>query len=132
MAQRPVAVSLLLCEQVIIEAGTRNVTPVNCFSQHFVKRVPPEPMSFVLLAYLTDGIGEIKLEVVIEQLDTLEEIHRRALTVRFGNPLEEMRCQFQFRNFLFPVVGGYQIQLQVADEMIAQKRMLIVPVGEKS
>jgi hypothetical protein len=40
MTQRPVAVGLLLCEQVIIEEGTRNVTPVNCFSPRAVERFP--------------------------------------------------------------------------------------------
>ena len=33
MSQRPVAIGLLLCEQLIIEEGTKNVTPVNCFTQ---------------------------------------------------------------------------------------------------
>ena len=31
MSQRPAAIGLLVCEQVIIEEGTQNVTPVNSF-----------------------------------------------------------------------------------------------------
>lgn len=33
MIQRPVVVGLVLCEQVIIEEGTRNVTLINCFNK---------------------------------------------------------------------------------------------------
>jgi hypothetical protein len=132
VAQIPVAVGLLLCEQVIIQEGTRNCTPVNCFSERFVRRVPTEPMSFELLAYLTDGMGEIRLDLVLERLDTLEEILRHSRTVRFRGPLDEMRFRVAFRNRSFPVAGGYQFQLRAGGELIAQKRFIIVHVGTQT
>lgn len=33
MPQKPAAIGLFLCEQVIVEEKTRNVTPVNCFTR---------------------------------------------------------------------------------------------------
>ncbi len=47
MKQRPIAISLLVCEQVIIEEGTRNFTPVNCVSRYTVKEIPSIPFPFV-------------------------------------------------------------------------------------
>lgn len=32
MKHYPIAIGLVLCEQIIVEEGTKNVTPVNCFS----------------------------------------------------------------------------------------------------
>lgn len=58
MKHMPIAVGLFLCEQVIVEERTRNVTPVNCFTQRAVKAFPGS-FSFVLFAVLTDGLGEI-------------------------------------------------------------------------
>jgi hypothetical protein len=37
MAQRPIAIGLQVCEQVIYEEETRNVTLVNCFRQRYVE-----------------------------------------------------------------------------------------------
>ena len=43
MIQRPVVSTLLLCEQVVVEETTRNVTLVNCFGQKQVDSFPSEP-----------------------------------------------------------------------------------------
>ena len=64
MKQRPLAIGLLLCEQIIIEEKTRNVTLVNCFTLRTVEQIP-YALSFVAYAVLTDGAGEIPLEVRI-------------------------------------------------------------------
>ena len=58
MTQKPVAIGMLTCEQVIIEEKTRNVTPVNCFSERTVTRFPSETFPFIVFAPLTDGAGK--------------------------------------------------------------------------
>ena len=44
MAKVPIAISLSLCEQVVVEERTHNVTLVNCFMRrtldHFPSRTP--------------------------------------------------------------------------------------------
>jgi hypothetical protein len=75
MNQRPVAIGLLLCEQVIVEEKTRNITPVNCFTIRTVEQLPSETFPFVIFAVLTDGTGEIPLEVTIQRLDSMDEIY---------------------------------------------------------
>jgi len=78
MKQRPVAIGLLVCEQVIIEEGTRNFTPVNCVSRYTVKEIPSVPFPFVVFTTLVDGIGVMPLEIRIQRLDTLEVITRHS------------------------------------------------------
>ena len=75
--KKPVAIGLLACEQVIIEEKTRNVTPVNCFTHRMVEQFPSEVFPFVVLAFLTDGLGEVSLEVRISRLDTMDEVYQR-------------------------------------------------------
>lgn len=79
-----------------------------------------------MLAYLTDGIGEMELELFIERLDTMEEVYREAFLLRFNNPLQELRCRIAIRNCSFPDVGQYQLQLVAVGEVIAQKKFQIV------
>ena len=56
MKQCPLALSLQICEKVVIEAETRNLTLVNCFTQRVVKSVPPEPLSFIVCSTLIGAI----------------------------------------------------------------------------
>jgi len=50
MNQCPVVLGLTLCEQVITDAKSRNVTLVNCFTHRLVELFPSEPISFVVFA----------------------------------------------------------------------------------
>ena len=125
MIQRPVAIGLTLCEQVIIEEGTRRVTLVNCFTRHTVERFPSETFPFIVFAILADGLGEMLLEVVIHRLDTLEETYRAGQQVRFADPLQNLRCSLRILDCSFPVAGHYQVGLFVGGEMVAQRKLFI-------
>src|SRR5262245_61603240 len=125
MSQRPVAVGLLLCEQVIVEENTRNLTPVNVFSQRVAEQFPSE-IPFVVFAILTDGLGEMPIDVAISRLDTLEEIYRTGTSFRFSHPLQNVRCMMRIYDCGFPVPGPYQATLFADEEMVAQRRFMIV------
>jgi len=110
---------------MIIEAETSNVTLVNCFTHRFVNQTPSEPLSFLVVAWVKDGQGEMTLELVIEQADDFEEVFRIPLSLRLDSPLREARCRFRVRNCRFPVAGAYQVTLLADGEPIAQRRLTI-------
>jgi hypothetical protein len=125
MKQTPTLIGLFLCEQVIVEETTRNLTLVNCFVRRTVERFPSEAVPFVVFAVLTDGLGDILLEVVLHRLDTMEEIYRVALPSRFPDPLQEFRCTLRVRGYSFPVPGQYQVTLLGDHEVLAQRKMVL-------
>jgi len=125
MNQTPVAQSLLVCEQLVEEAGTGNMTLVNCFTRRLVRRLPTEAIPFVVFVVLTNGLGEMPLEILIHRLDNYEEVYRFAKTVRFSNPLQALRCVLRTRSCSFPVAGQYQVSLLVGNDPIAQCKILI-------
>jgi hypothetical protein len=129
MAQRPVAIGLLLCEQAIIQEGTRNVTLVNCFRDRVVRRIPSELFSFLAAAFLADGEGELPMEVFVQSLDNLEVIYRRSFRYRFLNPLREARLLLRVSHCVFPVAGPYQVVLTADAEMVAHSRLHIASRG---
>src|SRR5437762_9580561 len=110
MAKTPVAISVFLCERVIVEEGTRNITLVNCFRERRVNQFPSEVVQFSLFALLTDGMGTMPLVVSIQRLDTLDEIHRLTSQVKFASPLREYWCRPTIQPS-FPVPGHYQASL---------------------
>lgn len=107
-----------------------NVTLVNCFTQRDIERFPSEPVSFVVFALLTEGTGTISIEVVIERLDTLEEIHRVSNIGRFESPLQTVRCKVGIR-CTFPEPGHYLVSLLAGGEVVAQRKMILIAKEKK-
>jgi hypothetical protein len=126
MLQRPNVVGLTLCEQVIIEEKTHNVTVVNSVSRYRSRTFPTPPQRFVVYAVLTDGMGEGAMSLIISRLDTLEDIEERHWRMRFPNPLSVVRLVFRFANVSFPVPGRYQLSLFADGEWVAQSVVRIL------
>ncbi len=125
MVQRPMAIGLFLCNEVIVAEGTRDLTLVNCFSRRIVKHDPPEPIAFTIFALLTDGMGNVPLEVRIENLETLEVVSRAETSRVFDSPLEEIRLRLRLPSYSFPELGEYGVSLLADGEMIAQRKVQI-------
>lgn len=104
MSQIPTVIGLLLCEQVVVEERTHNVTLVNCFTQLNQAMDPSERQRFAVFAALTDGLGDIELKLVVQRLDTQEEIYHALRTLRFADRLQEVRYLFRVTNCSFPAV----------------------------
>jgi hypothetical protein len=131
VAQRPVAIGLLLCEQIIVEEGTHNVTPVNCFRKWFVDSIPSEPVSLKVFALLTNGSGNVRVLVRVEALETGEVIYEQPLVGDFRDPLQEARCIWPFHGLSFRAAGCYDVVLLAEREVIAQRKLQIILKGKK-
>ena len=122
--QVPVAIGLLVCENVIVEEDTKNVTPVNCFTHRQFDAFPAEPMQVVVLAFLTNGFGEMPLDAIVQSLDNGEENERRRTQAVFKSPLHEYRYVFRMRRFSVPQPGHYQISLIAEGEVLAHRKLI--------
>ena len=126
MKQCPMALSLQVCEKVVIEAETRNLTLVNCFTQRVVESVPSEPVSFIACSNLIGGRGQMLLRVRVESLESLEIMWERTGMISFRNSLHEIRLRIPIDEVSFPTQGGYQVVLLVDNEMVASRKIEIV------
>jgi hypothetical protein len=121
----PIVLGLTLCEKVIIEEETRNVTLVSGFRGLRVERFPSPPQRFSVFAVLTDGEGEAIIQLVAHRLDTFEEVHAQSATVQFADRLAEVCVHFRFKQFVFPVAGRYQFSLVTGDGGISQRELRV-------
>jgi hypothetical protein len=112
MLQRPNAVGLILCRLVVVEEKTRNVTLASSFQRLEFESFPAIPAPFCVYTVLTDGLGDVNLDIVVSRCDTLEEIYTRAFRVTFNDPLRQLRLWWQVGSCRFPVPGPYQFDLQ--------------------
>jgi hypothetical protein len=111
MSQRPKAAGLIVCQHVIVEESTRNMTLVNTFKRLRAIGFPSPPQPFTVYAALTDGRGVLTLDLVVYRPDTLEEIYGRTGRVTFADPLRQERLLVRVSQCSFPVPGRYLISL---------------------
>src|SRR5436190_9342158 len=126
MSQRPLAVTLLLCEQIIVDDKTKRITPVNCFSRWIIEGSLTEPQSFHVLSVLTSGHGSMQAALMVDRLDTGETIFLREFAARFADPLQQYRCMLKLRRVRFPVGGVYQASLFMDGETVASTRFSVL------
>ncbi len=88
MVPLPTVLGLIVCEKVIIEQGTRNVSLVTCFNGLVVERVPTPPCTFAVYSTLTDGQGRGTIALVISSLETHAEKLRLRRLARAVETLE--------------------------------------------
>src|SRR5712692_6122829 len=119
MVPPPNVLGLALCEKVIVEEGTKNITLVNCFTKMFVEAFPSPPQRFALFAALTGGFGDGIIELIGTWLDTDEVIYSFRNTVRFVDRLREVRVVVRVNDCSFPASGRYQFTLMIDGEWIA-------------
>ena len=125
MAKLPTAIGLSLCEQVIIEEKTHNVTLVNCFIHRTIDRFPSRT-PFIVFAHLTGGFGEVPMDVVVQELTELDEIYRKSFTARFAEPLNTIRCTVRIRDCEFPEPGKYVVSLFAGGETMAERKIQLL------
>jgi hypothetical protein len=106
MNHLPVAIGLVLCEQVIVDEKTRNLTPVNCFGSLKLE-VVPGTASFHVVVWLADGLGEMPVELVVRRLDSLDEVMRLERRLKFEDRLIDMRFTARIRDCAIPVGFAY-------------------------
>ena len=124
MSHVPIAIGILLCDRVIVDESTHNVTPIDCFNVRLLGSIPGET-TFVALAWLANGEGELSAEVLIRSLDNLEEIYREKKTLVFKNRLHDTRFLARIRGCTFPVAGYYEVVLSIGGELIAHRKFRV-------
>jgi hypothetical protein len=129
MIQRPLAIGLMVCEQVIVEEKTRNVTLVNCFRRLHLRQFPSSPQRLAIHAILTDGLGVGTIRLLVVRLDTLEDVFTHDIEANFSDPLQEIRVLFRPASLSFPEAGRYEISL-LADGQSMAHRVIEVLAAE--
>jgi len=131
MADNPVAIGLMLCDQVIIDKDTGKPSPVGIFTGLAVDDFD-EPQRFSAFAALTNGRGQGKLELVVFRLDTGDQIYRQTYAISFPDVLAVVNVNIRIRRIEFPAAGWYDFVLRVDGEHVCQRRIRVyrMPTGK--
>ena len=114
----PTLRGLIVCEKLIVEQGTGNITPINCHASRLCDRFPTLPLSMAVYGLLANGLGTCMMKVKILRLDTNEEIFQRILPMIFTDRLKEVNFVYRLNDAVFPVEGRYDIGLWAEQELM--------------
>jgi hypothetical protein len=129
MPQRPSAISLMLCDQVVFEHGTQKPYLLGVFTGMAADKFPTASQRFDLFAALTDGQGDVTMNLSVVHLDTNQEIYGQTMTVNFPDPLRVVNLRFRVRQLAFDAAGTYLFALTIDDQEIAARRVRVYPAG---
>jgi hypothetical protein len=125
MPQRPSAISLMLCDQVVFEQGTQKPYLLGVFTGVAADNFSTAPQRFDIFAALTDGQGTVTMTLSVVHLDTNQEIYSQGMTVGFPDPLRVVNLRFRVRQLIFDAAGTYLFALMIDDQEIAARRVRV-------
>lgn len=126
MNELPVVQGLIVCEQAVVDARTRNVSFINRFTIARVDAFPSQPRTVCVFASLTNGFGEHAFRVELESLDADEVVYHFQRTIQFSDRLQDVPVLLTVNDLVFPHEGAYQFSLFVGDEPLTRYRFQVV------
>ncbi len=85
--------------------------------------------SLAVYASLIDGRGETPMRLRLIDVDEAREpVLEFETTVNFLDPTEEVELAFRLVDLVFPEPGDYRLQLYGADQLLRERRFLVIPL----
>jgi hypothetical protein len=131
MAQRPKAISLMLCDQVVFERGSHKPYLLGVFTGVAVDRFPSVPQEIDIFVAFTDGHGNVRMRLSVVYLEPNEEVYAQPLTVVFPDPLKVVNLSIRVRRLVYDAPGTYVFALTDDDKdpVLAERRVYVYESG---
>jgi uncharacterized protein DUF6941 len=132
-SEKPMAVAMMICDQIISEERTHKKTLVGCFNNINAMAFPALHPTFYVFVAITNGQGNYrsKLRCVYEngQQATLFEFEG---SLNLLQPMQTAEVAFKLVNLTFPKPGTYAIEFWCDDELLLQRRISVSQLTGKA
>ena len=121
---KPDVLSLLVCDQILIDRLTGKTSLIGMFSTIGATRFPMRHPQLCVFASLTDGRGKTPLELtIVDSEDARPPIVSGRATVEFKDPRAVACLNLHFNGLVFPEPGEYRVQLICHGELLREARL---------
>ncbi len=120
--ERPIAEALIICDEIINEAGTNKKSLIGTFNGIVSDHFPMQHPKICVYAAMTNGRGEMSGELRCLRVEDQLEIFKAAGAFQFADPNQVVEIGFNFRNIVFERPGLYTFELLAGDELLLEKR----------
>ena len=124
----PKPLALIVCDHVHRDGGSGKYTLLGTFSMVFANKFPASHQSIAIFIAVTDGRGTVP--TTIKLIDLNEErppVLSITGTIRFDDPTQVIEQSFVTPTLQFPEPGDYRLQMLAGDELIMERRIMVVP-----
>jgi len=128
--ERPICVSLIVCNEVIEDKRSGNKTLVGLFNGIMTPQLPASHPRMFLMASLTSGTGSWAFSFRITAPSGREVIRVGDVT-RFQDPLIVHDLIVELRNLPLEEAGVYFVDLLIGDTPSANRRFNVQVTSEK-
>jgi hypothetical protein len=125
MIPAPTAISLAICEQVIVDRRSTNPSLISLYTLLRVDALPSPPQKLSMFASLTDGTGAGTLDLIVRRMDNNEQVYQMTRRSDFPDRKKIINVHFRIRTLCFPVAGLYEFLLLVDGELVARRELTV-------
>jgi hypothetical protein len=125
-SERPIVEALIICDEIINEAGTNKKSLIGTFNSIVSEQFPMQHPKICVYAAMTNGQGDMSGELRCVRVEDQEVIFKAVGRVQFADPNQVVEMSFNFRNIVFEHPGLYTFELLAGDEMLLEKRFHVV------
>jgi hypothetical protein len=119
LPEKPLGVAMVICDRVIIEAGTGNKTLVSTFNTIHSQGFPCLHPRLSIYVSLTNGQGEKNVKLSLRDMNGHSHFDMGG-PVRFENPNHVVELVFNIRNLPVPAPGVYSFEISADDEYVCE------------
>jgi hypothetical protein len=130
-AVKPVGVALMICDQVITEAGTNKKSLIGIFNQVSAKKFPCRHPRMCIFISLTGGHGKARTQIQCVNEGMGQPIFAAEGDVAFTNPNHIVEALFEFNNVTFPAPGLHCVEVVSDGQLVLQRRFVVAQLPEE-
>ena len=125
MVPQPVVNGLHVCQAVLIDVASREVTLTRSFRNLTTPVYPRVTSPFWAYAELYGPVAKGNLSLQVLAIDKQEMVYAFKHPVEFKDRFEPVYLRLNMRECRFPRAGGYEMILWVDLDIVAQRRFVI-------
>lgn len=128
----PQVLSLLVCDQILIDRLTGKTSLIGLFTNVGATRYPVRHPHLCVFASLTDGRGKTPLELtIIDANEARPPVAAGKAVVEFADPRAIACLNLHFSGLTFPAPGEYRVQLKCNGALLSEARLHFTEVRHR-
>ncbi len=125
----PEVLSLIVCDQIIVDRMTGKHSLIGLFSRIHAHRFPLVHAQLCVFTSLTEGYGRVDLTIrIADGDDARSPVVEGKGKVDFRDPRAVAQMVLQFNGLTFPQPGQYRLQIFSDGELLREARLDLVKV----
>lgn len=127
--EKPVCVSVIACESVIVNAASGNKSMIESFTHLFADTFPTHATRLTIVASVTNIVGQAMIGVKVTA-PTQGQIFGAEGPIEAPSPLDVFDLVFDLQGIELPEQGAYHIDVFAGTEHLVGRPFILNPMAQ--